>query len=561
MARKSRKEMPIMTAKAPSSEAKGHIFHAALYARLSFESEANRDRNTIETQMQLLHSFVDGSDDIVVEKEYFDVSQTGTDFDRAGFDEMIKDMRVGRIDCIIVKDLSRLGRNYLETGNYVERIFPFFNVRFIAVTDGYDSEKSDVDLMVCLSNIFNEYYSRDLAKKIRASARANWKEGKCVAGSVCYGLMKDPKDKNKLVPDPVTAPVVRDVFDMYLSGMDCGQICRKLDESGIANPTAYKKQKKTGEISENKDTKWGKSTVRRLLVNRYLCGDSVHNQYKSDSFAEKKMTTNPESEWIIVEDTHEAVVSKETFQRVQEEISKRASVPVKNPGMYKAADMNLFKGKIQCADCGRTMYIHTHNGGASLKYVCSGYVFKKSDCKSHVVDANKIYDETLRVIHTHIKVYLDTVDMVRRLNNRQAEIEKYDVISKEVRRLQGELRKLNARKAQLYEDYTLRLIDEEQYVDFKDRDAKREKELKSRLDEMLIRQASSDRNYHTDEEWERIIESYRNKRHLTKTMVDAFVDSILVEHNGNLHIKLRYDDMLEELVRFARKKEAGDDCE
>lgn len=265
MARKSRKEPPVAPINVLSSEAKGHIFHAGLYARLSFESEANRDRNTIETQMQLLHSFVDGSSDIVVEKEYFDVSQTGTDFDREGFDEMIKDMRAGRIDCIIVKDLSRLGRNYLETGNYVERIFPFFNVRFIAVTDGYDSEKSDVDLMVCLSNIFNEYYSRDLAKKIRASARANWKEGKCVAGSVCYGLMKDPKDKNKLVPDPVTAPVVRDIFDMYLSGMDCGQICRELDERGIANPTAYKKQKRTGEISAVENSKWGKSTVRRLL--------------------------------------------------------------------------------------------------------------------------------------------------------------------------------------------------------------------------------------------------------------------------------------------------------
>ena len=117
------------------------IYHASLYARLSLESEANRDRNTIETQMQLLHSFVDGTKDIVVEKEYFDISQTGTNFDRPGFDEMIQDMRRGRIDCVIVKDLSRLGRNYVETGNYIERIFPFFSVRFIAVTDGYDSTK------------------------------------------------------------------------------------------------------------------------------------------------------------------------------------------------------------------------------------------------------------------------------------------------------------------------------------------------------------------------------------------------------------------------------------
>ena len=536
----------------------GRIFHAALYARLSLESEANRDRCTIETQMQLLHSYVDGSKDIVAEKEYFDISQTGTDFDRAGFEEMIQDMRSGRVDCIIVKDMSRLGRNYIETGNYVERIFPFFGVRFIAVTDGFDSEKNDVDLMVCLSNIFNEYYSRDLAKKIRASYRANWNEGKCVAGNICYGLMKDPGDKHKLIPDPETAPVVREIFSMFIDGKEYAEIARALEGKHIINPAAYKKTKRGGTLADGEGARWTKSTIKRLICNRYLVGDSVHNQNKHDSFAERKQTANPESEWIIIENTHEGVVTREIFEKAQEELKE---VPVKNPGMYKAADQNLFKGKIKCADCGNTMYLQTHNAGVSLKYVCGGYAFKKSDCKSHSVDAKKIYDETLRVIHTHIKVYLDTVDMVRRLNSRQSVLEKYDVISKEIRRLQKELKKLNVRKSQLYEDYTLKLIDEEQYVEFKEKDARLEKDMQSRLDDLLLRQSLSDRNFHTDEEWEKIIESYRNKRQLTKPMVDAFVDAILVEQDGNLNIKLRYDDMLKELVKLAKDKEAGDDSE
>lgn len=212
------------------------IFHAALYARLSLESEANRDRCTIETQMQLLHSFVDGAKDIVVEKEYFDISQTGTDFERAGFDEMIQDMRQGRVDCIIVKDLSRLGRNYIETGNYVERIFPFFGVRFIAVTDGFDSEKDDVSLMVCLSNIFNEYYSRDLGKKIKAAHRASWKTGKCIARQISYGLMKDSEDKHKLLPDPETAPVVRTIYELFVAGKQYAEIQRHLKDQGIPSP-------------------------------------------------------------------------------------------------------------------------------------------------------------------------------------------------------------------------------------------------------------------------------------------------------------------------------------
>ena len=569
MARKSRRQDVILPQNMPSHTADvspdikaagGRIFHAALYARLSLESEANRDRCTIETQMQLLHSYVDGSKDIVAEKEYFDISQTGTDFDRAGFEEMIQDMRSGRVDCIIVKDMSRLGRNYIETGNYVERIFPFFGVRFIAVTDGYDSEKNDVDLMVCLSNIFNEYYSRDLAKKIRASYRANWNEGKCVAGNICYGLMKDPNDKHKLIPDPETAPIVREIFAMFIEGKEYAEIARTLEGKHIINPAAYKKAKRGGTLADGEGTKWTRSTIKRLICNRYLVGDSVHNQNRHDSFAEKKQTANPESEWVIIENTHEGVVSREIFDKAQEEMKRRSEVPIKKPGMYKAADQNLFKGKIKCADCGNTMYLQTHNAGVSLKYVCGGYMFKKSGCKSHSVDAKKIYDETLRVIHAHIKVYLDTVEMVRRLNSRQSVLERYDVISKEIRRLQKELKKLNVRKSQLYEDYSLKLIDEEQYVEFKERDARLEKNMQKRLDDMLLRQSLSDRNFHTDEEWEKIIESYRNKRQLTKPMVDAFVDAILVEHDGNINIKLRYDDMLKELVKLAKDKEAGDDC-
>ena len=143
-----------------------NVSHAALYARLSFESDKNRERNTIETQMALLHSFVEDQNDIVVEKEYFDISKTGTNFEREGFDEMMQDIKNGMIDCVIVKDLSRLGRNYVEAGSYIERVFPFFNVRFISVNDHYDSKRDDVSLLVGMSNIYNEFYSRDLAKKV-----------------------------------------------------------------------------------------------------------------------------------------------------------------------------------------------------------------------------------------------------------------------------------------------------------------------------------------------------------------------------------------------------------
>ncbi len=562
MARKSRKNTAITSPAAYDQSNTGRrskIYHAGLYARLSLESEANRDRSTIETQMELLHGFVDGEDDIVVEKEYFDVSQTGTDFNREGFEEMVQDMRTGLIDCIIVKDLSRLGRNYIETGNFVERVFPFFGVRFIAVTDGFDSSKDEVSLMVCLSNIFNEYYSRDLGKKIKSAYRTAWKNGESFAGNLCYGLMKDSHDKHKIVPDPDTALVIHKIFNMFLDGKEIAEIRRSLEKERVPSPKEYEKIKR-GQIKPGEaKCKWGNTTVRRLLSNRYLAGDSVHNQYTHDTFAEKKQVPNPESEWIIVENTHEAVIPKEVFSRAQEELRRRLEKKVKNPGMYKAADCNLFRGKIKCSDCGSTMYLHTQNGGATLRYTCGGNSLKKICPSSHIVDANKVYDETFRVIHAHMNVYTDTVDMVRRLNSRQEIMERYDAISREIKKIRRKISGLAESRSRLYEDYSLKLIDTEQYVRLKDSYSEQEISLKERIDELLIRQAQNDRNFHTDEEWMQIVEKYKNARKLTKPMVDAFVEEISVEQDGNLNIRLKYDDMLINLVKLAKEKEAGND--
>lgn len=171
------------------------VSHAALYARLSYESEKNRERNTIETQMVLLHNFVKEQKDIVVAKEYYDISKTGTNFERDGFNEMMQDIKEGNIDCVIVKDLSRLGRNYVEAGSYIERVFPFFNVPFISVNDHYDSFRDDISLLISMSNVYNEFYSRDLAKKIRSSYRTSWANGEFPSGQMAYGYEKDKDSK------------------------------------------------------------------------------------------------------------------------------------------------------------------------------------------------------------------------------------------------------------------------------------------------------------------------------------------------------------------------------
>lgn len=542
--------------KEAKAEIKHPVFRAGLYARLSLESEENRERNTIETQMELLKKFVDQTTDIVVEKEYFDISKTGTDFERSGFDEMMQDIRSSRINCVIVKDLSRLGRNYAEAGNYIERVFPFFDVRFIAVTDGYDSEKGEANLAVCMSNIFNEYYSRDLGKKIKAAARSNWEKGKCVAGNIVYGLKRDPADKYHIIHDEETAPNVVRIYDMFLAGATYAEIAATFNKEGLLNPRAYKRFKSTGKIPDTFDIRWQAGSIPKLLSNRYYIGDSVHGQHTNDSFREKKQRLEPEENWIIIEDTHEPVVSKEVFEKAQREMERRKAShkASKSPGKYSVADRNFFGNKIVCADCGKTMYLQ-RSGNDKAVFNCGSHLLKKQ-CSSHRVYDTDIYDQVLKVIHTHMNVYLDKVEMIRRMNQRQESIARYDVFGKEIRKCHKELEKLAADKERLYEDYVCHIIDAEQYESFKERDAIREKELKERIDELSEHKAGYSINFHTDREWEEVIDAYRDKRKLTKKMVDAFVEKIEVNADRSIKIHLVYDDMLKELVCYAKEREA-----
>lgn len=560
MARKSRKIGFVNVGKTAAAEPvkeEKPVFRAGLYARLSLESEANKERGTIENQMELLKKFVEGADDIVVEHEYMDVSTTGTNFERSGFEEMMRDIRDGRINCVIVKDLSRLGRNYVEAGNYVERVFPFFEVRFIAVTDGYDSSREGADLSVCMANIFNEFYSRDLAKKIRASYRSHWKKGSNVCGNLAYGLMSDPMDKHHIIADPDSAPVVVRIFEMFVNEkMGYAQIAQTLNDEGVIGPKAYKDFKRTKELPEDYNPEWRGGTVSRMLCNPYYAGDSRHNEHGRDGFAEKKQWREPEENWIIVEDTHEPIVSRVLYLKAQErlkEIHKNSpKYGKKNEG--ELACRNFYKKKIVCSDCGSTMYL-IKNPSGTTDFVCGGHQTKKV-CSRKSVSESAVNDEVLRVIRAHMNVYVDSMEMLRRMNRKAESMKKYDVLTKEIRKLHHDMEKLSAHRQQLYEDYAERLIDAEQYASFADKDAAAETELRKRINEVTEYQKKYDRNYCADVDWEAAIEKYRNIRLLTKKMVDAFVEKIEIFSAGKMTVHLLYDDMLEELVAYTKEREA-----
>ena len=258
MARKSRKNIPEVVSSATVQTEVSRPFRAGLYAKISMETEETLERGTIETQVELMKNFVADTEDISVAEVYKDSDYSGTNFDRPGFVQMMEDIKHGKINCVIVKDLSRLGENYVETSNYIERVFPFFHVRFLAVTDDFDFFREGVDLTVPLKNIINEFYSKDLAKKSSSAKKALWKKGKFTSAWEPYGYRKSEEDHHQLIVDEEAAEHLRSIFSMYMDGRSYSDIARQLNKDGVLSPTLQRKFYKTGEKPLPGSKPWNK---------------------------------------------------------------------------------------------------------------------------------------------------------------------------------------------------------------------------------------------------------------------------------------------------------------
>ena len=293
------------------------------YIRLSKEDlkKGKDDSNSVINQRDLLNDFYQkhiGEFESV--SEYVDDGHTGTDANRENFQRLLSDVMSGKINCVIVKDLSRLGRNYVETSNYIERVFPFFHVRFLAVTDDFDSFREGVDLTVPLKNIINEFYSKDLAKKSSSAKKALWREGKFTGAWEPYGYRKSEQDKHQLVVDEEAAGHLRAIFSMYMDGCSYSDIAKELNADGVLSPTLQREYYRSGEKPSPESKPWNNYEVKRVLQDVHCTGDSVYGKYQQSVFQENKQRNRPESEWIYAENTHEGIIDKELFRQVQEKI-------------------------------------------------------------------------------------------------------------------------------------------------------------------------------------------------------------------------------------------------
>ena len=426
----------------------GSIYTAALYMRLSKDDDGAAESASIITQRKMLRSYA-AEHGYVVFDEYVDDGWSGTNFDRPDFKRMIADIEAKKVNMVITKDLSRLGRDYITAGQYTEIYFPSKGVRYIAIHDGYDSDSPYSDIAP-FKNVINEMYARDTSKKIRSAFATKMRDGAYIAAFAPYGYQKDPADKNHLVVDRQSGQVVKRIFRMAAEGAPPAEIARSLNERGIPPPAVYRCMTHDGlDVNAySKRQEWTSATIAKMLRNVVYLGHIAQGKTTKVSFKSQLTLSNPRDEWIVVENTHEALVDQETFDLVRRRTMARTCEK-------KGTFYNLFSGIAKCADCGRNMSATgTRKKGSPANLTCGGYkLYGAEECSNHFIDYNVLYEIVQASLREQLAIGREErAAVLENAQKKQPASAGRQERSKEISSIKKRLRELEGIIAKLYED-------------------------------------------------------------------------------------------------------------
>lgn len=529
---------------------KKKIWQAALYVRLSREDGDKEESDSIVNQKELLQQFASLEADIAVHDVYVDDGWSGTNFDRPEFIRMMEDVKDRAVNCVIVKDLSRFGRNYIDVGQYIEKIFPLMDIRFISVTDNLDSVKNPQtmnNIIVPFKNLINDEYCRDISNKVRSSLDLKRKQGKHIGSFACYGYKKDPEDHNHLVIDGEAADVVRDIFRWYKSGMSVIGISKKLNQMGVPNPSCYKKMqglRYKNRYEKMTDHRWPESSVRRILANRMYVGDLVQGLIKIKSYKVQVAQRQPKDDWIIVPDTHEAIVSREDFEVVQELLRRNTRVaPAKTD-----SKVYLFAGFIRCGDCGRSMFRkhYVHPYGEYNYFVCTTYAKRdKNACTKHSIRGDLIEKIVLQSIQMQIALAVDMEQAIEAINHHKVINKESVTLQKTLNRTREEQEQVGRMALDLYPDWKAGMITQTEYTQLKARFGEQKAGLERKIKDLTDKIAALEKGQDKTNQFLENFIRYQNIDHLTREVVVALIDMIYVYEGNRLKIVFKYQDPYE----------------
>lgn len=445
---------------------------AALYLRLSREDGDRDVSESIENQRSFLCTYAD-EHAITVFDVYIDDGYSGVNFERPGFKRLINDIESGRVNTVITKDLSRLGRDYILTGHYIERFFPSHNVRYIAVNDNVDSDTGPND-MAPIRSIFNDYYARDISKKVRTALNTKKTHGAFIGSVPPYGYKKDPGNKNRLIADELTAPYVQRIYSLYLSGMNVVAIANQLTNEGVPTPSESKNLTAT---QRRFPGLWNDRIVRRILENPVYIGHMTQNKTEKKSYKLDKRITLPRDKWIIVENTHEAIISRGDFRAVQEMITvRRYSNGNRNTGGAE----HLLTGLVFCADCGAPMATIKE---AQTRYYLVCRTWRRHAglklCTSHCIREDLVIDEVKTQLRTLAQQFIDSKTLADDCEPLLKGIHKTEGLQKALEKQFQDKQRI---KLALYKDKAAGVISEADYIAFSGEITKEETQITAQLE-------------------------------------------------------------------------------
>ena len=532
-------------------------YMAAVYLRLSKEDEDLREikdkkeSNSIANQKALILKTLESMPDVTLYDIYIDDGFTGLNFERPNFQRMCEDIYNGRVNMVIVKDLSRLGRDYIDSGRYVKKIFPSYHVRFVSVLDHFDSltaTQSDVNLLIPVKNFVNDNYSRDISGKVRSHQEVMRENGLYVGSHVAYGYKKLETDRNRIIPDEYAADIVRKIFDWKLKGLSSASIADKLNGLGVAAPSEYKRQLggnyKSG-FQKNRKAKWSAVAINRILRNKIYIGVLEQGKREKVNYKLNKVVEKPETEWAVKENTHEAIISKPDFENVAKLLNLDTRKSPKEETLF------MLSGLMFCGECGRSMVrrCNRYKDKQSVYYICATYN-KGKGCSRHSIAQSVIEDILLDAIKRHIEHVARLDELLSSIRDREVNYDDIVANDREILAKYKELDQCKKVEMSLHRDLAAGIISIKEYEQFKNNFAHKSAEIEATIRKLQEEIETVFKEGLFADEWIDTFTKTGNITSLDRSIVLSMVEKITIHEENRIEITFKYQDEYETLCRI-----------
>ncbi len=532
-------------------------YMAAVYLRLSKEDEDLREikdkkeSNSIANQKALILKTLESMPDVTLYDIYIDDGFTGLNFERPNFQRMCEDIYNGRVNMVIVKDLSRLGRDYIDSGRYVKKIFPSYHVRFVSVLDHFDSltaTQSDVNLLIPVKNFVNDNYSRDISGKVRSHQEVMRENGLYVGSHVAYGYKKLETDRNRIIPDEYAADIVRKIFDWKLKGLSSASIADKLNGLGVAAPSEYKRQLggnyKSG-FQKNRKAKWSAVAINRILRNKIYIGVLEQGKREKVNYKLNKVVEKPETEWAVKENTHEAIISKPDFENVAKLLNLDTRKSPKEETLF------MLSGLMFCGECGRSMVrrCNRYKDKQSVYYICATYN-KGKGCSRHSIAQSVIEDILLDAIKRHIEHVARLDELLSSIRDREVNYDDIVANDREILAKYKELDQCKKVEMSLHRDLAVGIISIKEYEQFKNNFAHKSAEIEATIRKLQEEIETVFKEGLFADEWIDTFTKTGNITSLDRSIVLSLVEKITIHEENRIEITFKYQDEYETLCRI-----------